>query len=110
MPVSEAQMEQIKAAQSGGSAVGGDGRVRRKPNVGDMVHFYTTEPTRHSNGQKEGPYAALVLQAWNGPYVNLFVIPPFGEPYHEGSVSHRDDMFKLVKGTNLPARWWEWPA
>lgn len=109
MPDTDQMMkQQISAAYSGGS-VGGDGRVPRRPQVGDTIHFYTTDPVRAANGQKQGPYAAMVLQAWNGPYVNILVFPPFGETYHEGSVAHRNDAFRSVKGTELPARWWEWP-
>lgn len=88
---------------------GADGRAPRRPQVGDTIHFYTTDPTRSLNGQKHGPYAAMVTQTWDGPHVNLMVFPPFGEAYHEGSVSHRNDAFRSVRGTELPSRWWEWP-
>lgn len=76
-----------------------------RTSVGRIVHFYSDAvanrdpacPTYGFNGQGAGPYAALVIQAFDGPYANLKVMP-YGEPFDEGSVSHFDDAHKDADG------------
>jgi hypothetical protein len=81
----------------------------QKPTVGRIVHFYNTSlaaPVGHShtginlNGQGAGPYPALVIQDFPGPYVNLLV-HAWGGDWREGSVSEKSE-------TNA-SRYWEWP-
>ncbi len=73
-----------------------------KPSVGRIVHFYTRDPVKQSNGQGEGPYPAIVLQV-HGPYVNL-KIWSWDAGYVAGSVSHAAE----AKERGY-ACWWEWP-
>lgn len=73
-----------------------------KPTVGRIVHFHNTAfASSDHNSVGEGPYAAMVTQVFDGPYVNLKVMPPFGDAWHEGSVSEKSD------GTST--RYWVWP-
>lgn len=76
-----------------------------KPSVGRIVHFFTRTPARQFNGQGEGPYPAIVAQVWDGPYVNLKVLPSMGEPWDAGSVSPGHAVDKTAEH----ACWWEWP-
>lgn len=73
-----------------------------KPTVGRIVHFYTSNKSRQSNGQGEGPYAALVTQTFSGSdFVNLKVLPPMAAPYDVGSVAPGPD--------ETADRYWLWP-
>ena len=72
------------------------------PTVGRIVHFYTKDTSKQRNGQGDGPYPAIVTQTWGGLMANLKVLPGFGEPYDEGSVSHEG----VAAGHQ---RWWVWP-
>jgi len=74
-----------------------------KPSVGRIVHFYSQDQAKHFNGQREGPYPAIITQVL-GAYVNLKVFPPFAADYHQGSVSHLDDCSVLNW-----SRYWVWP-
>lgn len=74
--------------------------MEEMPKVGDIVHYYTKEGNRHSNGQGEGPYPAIVTQTFANDFLNLKVLPPFRPPYDEGSVA------KKMEGTVQP-RYWE---
>lgn len=78
-----------------------------KPTVGRVVHFYSTALANqstfngiHLNGQGAGPYPALVIQDFNGPYVNLLV-HAWGGDWREGSVSEKSDVSNQ--------RYWVWP-
>ena len=78
-----------------------------KPTVGRIVHFYNTGLKGqdylngvHLNGQGAGPYPALVLQSFDGPYVNLLA-HAYGGNWAEGSVSEKSEA--------NAARYWEWP-
>jgi hypothetical protein len=78
-----------------------------KPTVGRIVHFYSehlknTGPNNGYNGVGAGPYAAMVTQT-NESFINLKIIPPFGAPFDEGSVSEKGSKFATV------LRYWEWP-
>lgn len=71
-----------------------------KPSVGRIVHFYNESlPASANNSIGVGPYAAIVTQAFEGPYVNLKVLP-YGDSWDEGSVSEKSE-----GGT----RYWVWP-
>jgi hypothetical protein len=71
-----------------------------KPTVGRIVHFYNEAlAPAANNGTGAGPYAALVTQTFDGPYVNLKVMP-YGESWDEGSVSEK------AEGAT---RYWTWP-
>ena len=91
--------------------------MSQKPTVGRIVHFYSDTVAQRSagtgtpgygfNGVGAGPYLALVTQVFedsNGDvvYANLYVIPPFGDPFHEGSVSEGSENVG-------PTRYWIWP-
>ncbi len=80
-----------------------------KPTVGRIVHFYTKDVSKHSNGQGDGPYPAIVLQTGfsHGDYdsmSNLHVLS-YGGSYVEGSVSEKSKAEKIGD----TQRWWEWP-
>lgn len=75
--------------------------------IGQIVHFYITDPAKQSNGHGVGPYPAIVTQAGD-TYANLKVLPPFAAPYDAGSVSHRVDAFRYQIGAKLPYCWWEY--
>lgn len=81
--------------------------------TGRIVHFYDTglaqlidkaSPQTGEvialNGQGAGPYPAIVVQTFDGPYVNLKVMA-WGGDWSEGSVSEKSE-------TNT-SRYWEWP-
>lgn len=85
-----------------------------KATVGRIVHFYDESlrgqtgkrvdsgfPVIALNGQGDGPYPAIVLQTFNGPYVHLLV-HAFGGNWCEGSVSEKAD----AEGQS---RYWVWP-
>lgn len=72
------------------------------PTVGRIVHFYTRNKSQHFNGGGEGPYAAMVVQTWGGPFVNLKVFPSMGAPYDQGSVKEKG-------AEENQTMWWEWP-
>jgi hypothetical protein len=57
------------------------------PHIGQSVEFFTKDESRHSNGNKEGPYAAIVTRVWSPTCVNLKVLPDCGEIYDSTSVS-----------------------
>jgi hypothetical protein len=78
-----------------------------KPTVGRIVHFYHTAlagKAEHKdiglNGQGAGPYPAMIIQGFDGPYVNLLV-HAWGGDWREGSVSEKNE-------TNT-SRYWVWP-
>jgi hypothetical protein len=87
----------------------------QKPTVGRVVHFYSDAVAMNDspsgngfNGVGKGPYAAHVTQTFedadgNPTYANLYVIPPFGDPFHEGSVPMKGSEFD---GGTI---YWEWP-
>jgi len=90
----------------------------QKPSVGRVVHFYSTSVDSRGgegshggfNGVGAGPYLAHVTQTFedadgNPTYANLYVIPPFGDPFHQGSVPMKGSEFDC-DGT----LYWEWPA
>lgn len=73
-----------------------------KPTVGRIVHFFNTAlPTDANNHVGPGPYAAIVTQVFDGPFVNLKVLVPFGDDLHEGSVPEKSELHD--------ARYWTWP-
>jgi hypothetical protein len=76
--------------------------MTEQPTVGRIVHFYTTDTSKHFNGQGAGPYPAIVLQTFGDKYINLKVLH-WGGDYDEGSVSHLDDMPNNY-------RYWVWPS
>lgn len=68
-----------------------------RAHVGDIVNFYNKgllDADRRDdvalNGQGAGPYPALVIQTFDGPYANLKVFAWGGE-WTEGSVSPRGE-------------------
>lgn len=71
----------------------------RGPQMGDIVLFTGAEA---HNGAKT--YPAIVAQVFDGPYINLKVLPPFAQIRDEGSVSHRDTP------DAPPDRYWIWPG
>jgi hypothetical protein len=78
-----------------------------KATVGRIVHFYNHSLAdthefngNNLNGSGAGPYAAMVIQGFDGPYVNLLV-HAYGGQWVEGSVSEKSE-------TNN-SRYWEWP-
>lgn len=80
------------------------------PSVGRIVHFFSQEQAARddNNGMGAGPYLALVTQVSKNEdgvvtFVNLAVMPPFRETFHEGSVAH------LTASHADPARYWLWP-
>lgn len=80
-----------------------------QPTVGRIVHFYTADQAKQSNGQGNGPYPAIVTQVFapgtTGQMCNLKVFPPFKSPYDEGSVHTRQHAEEM----NYGVRYWEWP-
>jgi hypothetical protein len=73
------------------------------PSVGRIVHFYTSDKAKHSNGVDKGPYPAIITQVFPGsPHCNIKVFPPFRTPYDEGSVPEHDVV-------QAPERYWCWP-
>ena len=76
-----------------------------KPIVGETVWFYDPlAPSGVDNGIGVGPYAAIVIQSWPGPYVNLRVLGWNGR-CNVGSVPHIDDPVR----TSPDQRYWTWP-
>lgn len=71
----------------------------RKPRVGAVVIF--TGTALH-NGTRS--YPAIVTQVFDGPYINLKVLPPFAEIRDEGSVPHQSH--ESAAG----GRFWSWPS
>ncbi len=79
-----------------------------KPPVGRIVHFYNTTLADglkgpndiNLNGMGAGPYVAVVIQNFTGPYVNLLV-HAWGGDWREGSVSEKSEANS--------SRYWEWP-
>lgn len=72
-----------------------------KPTVGRIVHFYNDALDAGANNSiGKGPYAAIVTQSFDGPYVNLKVLP-YGAPWDEGSVGEKAD--------GVTGRYWTWP-
>lgn len=78
-----------------------------KPTIGRIVHFYNTALAGRRdhngvnlNGSDIGPYPAVVIQTFDGPYVNLLV-HAYGGDWREGSVSE--------KGDDNKSRYWVWP-
>ena len=59
------------------------------PSLGRIVHF---TPGDHNSGQNGAEkYVAIIGQVFSdpgnpNPYCNLYVMPPFGDAYWEGSV------------------------
>lgn len=85
---------------------------------GRSVHFYSkavadrdpARPGHGFNGQGAGPYVAIVTQAVPGSkYANLLVLPPFADPFHEGSVANRVDAGEYSPDDHVPTRYWDWP-
>lgn len=79
--------------------------------VGRVVHFHSEHvaangnqlrPGAGYNGAGAGPYLAFVTQIVGG-YANLYVIPPFGDPFHEGSVPEKGSIYDDGR------RYWEFP-
>ena len=66
-----------------------------KPTIGRIVHFYN-----HAI-PSAGPYPAMVIQTFDGPYVNLLV-HAWGGDWREGSVEEKSD-------SNTNSRCWVWP-
>lgn len=77
---------------------------KQSPSLGRIVLF-TPGTDERANGAEE--YPAIIGQVFADPgsprpYCNLFVMPPFREPYWEGSTQeHVDEEPK--------ARTWRWP-
>lgn len=70
------------------------------PKMGTIVHFYTETVSDQHNGQLNGPYPAIVTQAFGDKgMVNLKILPGFGPVRDEGSVSPKSE-------SNL-SRYWE---
>lgn len=81
-----------------------EGEVIPQLSVGRIVHYYTSDTSKHFNGIGAGPYPAIVTQTF-GPHTgNLKVIAGFGgEDYHATSISAN-----LPGGIQYP-NYWEWP-
>lgn len=80
------------------------------PTIGRIVHFYTSDTTRMSNGMGAGPYPAMVTQVFQGSpdhdtMANLKVFPPMGEPYDAGSVQEKAQ----ADANGHVGRYWVWP-
>lgn len=80
----------------------------QKATIGRIVHFYNTSlasQIAHNgvnlNGQGAGPYPAMVIQEFNGPYINL-IVHAYGGDWREGSVSEKSE-------ANGNSRYWVWP-
>ena len=78
-----------------------------KPTIGRIVHFYDEslagKPYKGDirlNGSDKGPYPAMVIQTFNGDYVNLLV-HAWGGDWREGSIAERVD--------DKQVRYWVWP-
>lgn len=56
-----------------------------KPTVGRIVHVYTDDQARWSNGVGRGPYAGIITQVYTDDCVNVFVLPPFATPWETAS-------------------------
>jgi hypothetical protein len=79
------------------------------PTVGRIVHFYTTNTTKHFNGVGAGPYVAVITQVFPAfKFYNLKVFPPFDEPYDFGSVMEYADA-KIDANSAEPDVYWVWP-
>ena len=100
-------MEQNHKGANDRETLGPDGAAQNapKPSVGRIVHFFSRVRGDQFNGGGDGPYAAIVTQVFDGPYVNLKVLPSMAEPSDVGSVSPGH----AVDKTADHARWWEWP-
>lgn len=62
----------------------------RMPKVGETVLF-TPNPDDNvamSNGNSEGPIAAIVTRVWSSVCVNIKIIPDHGPMQDRGSVTH----------------------
>ena len=80
-----------------------------KPTVGRIVHFYSESIAALNNGgglngQGAGPYPAIVLQTFTGPYVNLRVLGWGKDGWDEGSVSEL-----APDAAEKQGRYWVWP-
>lgn len=88
----------------------------KKASVGASVLFYSQitadknpqHPGYGFNGQKAGPYAAVVTQVFTDgegeiTYVNLKVFPPFAPPFDQGSVA------EVGHRLAQPNLCWTWP-
>lgn len=81
-----------------------------KPTVGRIVHFYTKDTAKHFNGQREGPYVAVITQTFKSnpdhdTMANLKVLPPFGAPWDQGSVHE----LAQAEAHGQASMWWVWP-
>lgn len=80
------------------------------PSVGRIVHFYTTDKSAQSNGQGEGPYAAIIVQVGMSSaegretMCNLYIFA-YDQSRYEGSVTEKSQR----REDEDPNRWWEWP-
>jgi len=71
-----------------------------KPTVGRIVHFYTDNKARHSNGVDAGPYPAIITRVWSEKSVNLKVLPDCGAPFDATSTELKQEGRQT---------YWEWP-
>jgi hypothetical protein len=83
--------------------------MREKPSVGRIVHFYNhalagfwEKDGIDLNGTGAGPYPAVVIQDFPGPYSNL-LIHAYGGDWREGSVS------EYSAEDSSATRYWVWP-
>jgi hypothetical protein len=69
--------------------------------VGRIVHYYTTDASRHRDGIGQGPYAALVVRVHDADagVVNLRVFT--SDDFSPSSVER--------KRSNGQGQYWEWP-
>lgn len=72
--------------------------------VGRIVHFYTKDTEKHSNGQGEGPYPAMVLQTFDEGRLGNLKVWAYSGGFVASSVAEKTEALKSG-GQN----YWEWP-
>jgi hypothetical protein len=77
----------------------------RKPNVGDIVHFFDDTRAQQYAQPGVGPYAAIVTML--GPVgVQLEVFGPNGGRFYAERVPHKSELRAEDKSRK---KWWQWP-
>jgi hypothetical protein len=72
--------------------------------VGRIVHFFTTDKTKHSNGQGEGPYPAMVLQTFDEGRMGNLKVWTYDGGFVASSVSEKEAAEKAGH-----TQWYVWP-
>lgn len=73
--------------------------------VGRIVHYFTNDASKHSNGQGIGPYPAMVLQTFGDGAMGNLKVWTYDGGFVASSVSEKTQALK--NGNN---QWYEWPA